>query len=82
MSRFVVDRCDGSWLDIYMEATTNPATTPELLTLWGEFNEVFISAIGRSESGRMLAATGMDIIEAELVARGLVLNEDTMEWAT
>ena len=69
------------WLDNDMEATTNPATTAELLTLWGEFNEVFISAIGRSESGRMLAAKGMDIIEAELVSRGLVLDEDTMEWA-
>ncbi len=64
-----------------MEATTNPATTPELLTLWVEFNEAFISAIGHSESGRMLAAKGMDIIEAELVSRGLVLDEETMGWA-
>lgn len=61
-------------LDTHM--TNNEATTEQLITMWTEFSEVFASAIGRSESGRMLAAQGMSIIEAELNTRGLVAQEN------
>lgn len=73
-SRFVVDRRDEVLLDTHM--TNNEATTEQLITMWTEFSEVFASAIGRSESGRMLAAQGMSIIEAELNTRGLVAQEN------
>lgn len=43
-----------------------------LTDLWGQFKATFDLAVGRSETGRRLAALGMEIIEADLADAGIV----------